>query len=109
MGPARLLDLLRSSVPHYSPNLPEHLLRYEVPHLPHFLGSSLPSRIASQEVMTADDTLTLLGPVDPPELSSGAARILLEVLLDAVEDFDGESASTVTMTPTPLSQEEARR
>jgi hypothetical protein len=59
--------------------------------------------------MTADDTLTVLLPIDPPKLSSGAARTLLEILLDAVEDLDGKSPSTIRITPTPSVQEVAER
>lgn len=54
---------------------------------------------------TADDALSVFLPVDLPQLSARAARMLLEILIDAVENFDGKSASTTTMTPTPLSQE----
>jgi hypothetical protein len=59
--------------------------------------------------MTAKGVFTVLLPVDPPKLSSGAGRILLEILLDAVEDRDGKSPSTITITPTSLSQEVAER
>jgi hypothetical protein len=59
--------------------------------------------------MIDDDALTVLLPVDPPKLSPGAARILLEIVLEAVEDFDGKSASTIRITSTPLGQEVAER
>ena len=59
--------------------------------------------------MTADDALTVLLPFDPPELSSGAARMLLEILVEAVEDFDERSASTVTITRIPSGEEVAER
>lgn len=59
--------------------------------------------------MTADEALTVLLPVDPPELSSRAARFLLEILFAAVEDFDCMSASTTTITSKPSGQEVAQR
>jgi hypothetical protein len=58
--------------------------------------------------MTADDAVTVLLPIDPPELSSGAARILLEILPKAVEELGGMSPSTGTMTLPPKVQEIAR-
>jgi hypothetical protein len=59
--------------------------------------------------MTANDAVAVLLPVDPPELSCGAARILVEILLDAVEYREDMAASTNRITPRPLDQEVAER
>jgi hypothetical protein len=56
-----------------------------------------------------DGALAVLLPIDPPKLSPGAARILLEIVLEAVEDLDGKSESTVTITRMPLGEEVAKR
>jgi hypothetical protein len=78
-----------------------------VPDLPHRLGGSLSSRVAAQGVMT-DDALRVLLPTDPPELSSRAARILLEILLDA-RDGAGEASPHPATIPPEAAREEIER
>lgn len=58
--------------------------------------------------MTADDALSVSLPTDPPELSSRAARILLEILLEA-GDCAGEASPHPATIPREAAREEGER
>lgn len=59
--------------------------------------------------MNRESGVRVVLPVDPPELSSRGARILLEILLDAVDEPGGMSASKATMTLGEAREEAAER
>jgi hypothetical protein len=58
--------------------------------------------------MTAEEALRVVLPTDPPELSSRAARILLEILLEA-PDGAGEASPHPATIPPEAAREEVER